>query len=664
MVGGVSHRPKAKPRGGFATFRRLLAAFQPACGSHGWAPSAGHPLLAFAVAIVFLLCVLAVPTQAFARDYYVAGVDLDLTVNVDGSLNVVESRIFDFDGSYNGVYWDISTAGPDARSDGKPEELTVSSVQDLTKGGSEFTQAQTEADGTYQLIPQDDDVTRLKIFSSHADERATIRIAYTVTNAVNAWSDTGELYWKLVSSGWEVDSDNVTARVHLPVPAGESVAAGDNVRAWGHGPLTASLAFDGNDVVYTIPSVKSGEFAETRIAFPVAWLTGVTPSGQPRLSTILSEEQQWADDANAKREQAKLLSTLVIVGVVAVPPASGLIVILMWLGYRRRHKPTFQDEYFRDVPAAYHPAMLGSLYANDEVPGRLFTATLMRMTDEHAVRLDVVKDVSGRECDYQISRGDNTPTDKIDQAAAHVLFDVVGRRGGSGGDSFVFSDMKRVAKDNAQEYSDAISDWSSEVKAACEARGFYVDTRGGFRALGYPVCILGFVVGLASMFGAMVLDMFPFFFVGFATLTIGMIIGGIATTKMQPLSDEAIELKAKLEALKRWLCDFTLLKEAVPRDVILWNRLLVMAVALGVADEVIEQLRTVAPEILDDPGFYCGYYWYGGYGALDSPADVFDSAYESANSVASSELSDSDGGGGGFSSGGGGGGGDGGGGAF
>lgn len=84
------------------------------------------------------------------------------------------------------------------------------------------------------------------------------------------------------------------------------------------------------------------------------------------------------------------------------------------------------------------------------------------------------------------------------------------------------------------------------------------------------------------------------------------------------MSAEAVELKARLSALRKWLQEFTLLKEAVPRDVALWDRLLVMAVVLGVADRVVEQLRMVAPEVLENPYFY-SYYWYHSYGSLGSP---------------------------------------------
>lgn len=157
-----------------------------------------------------------------------------------------------------------------------------------------------------------------------------------MANVVNAWSDTGELYWKFVSDGWDVSSNNVTCRVHLPVAAGESVVAGDNVRAWGHGPLDASLEFDGNDIVYTVPGVGTDEYAEARVTFPVSWLTGMVPSSISRLPNIRAEEQQWADEANARREQAR--RTIAVCTVLGAGAVAGIVVltVLFKLRYARQ----------------------------------------------------------------------------------------------------------------------------------------------------------------------------------------------------------------------------------------------------------------------------------------------------------------------------------------
>lgn len=96
-----------------------------------------------------------------------------------------------------------------------------------------------------------------------------------------------------------------------------------------------------------------------------------------------------------------------------------------------------------------------------------------------------------------------------------------------------------------------------------------------------------------------------------------------------------------------------------------------MAVVLGVADEVIEQLKVAAPQVLEDPYVrpVYGWYYYGGprsSAPLHSFTDNVSTAHRvSTAALAASSSSSGSGGGGGFSGGGGGGfGGGGGGGAF
>ena len=102
---------------------------------------------------------------------------------------------------------------------------------------------------------------------------------------------------------------------------------------------------------------------------------------------------------------------------------------------------------------------------------------------------------------------------------------------------------------------------------------------------------------------------------------------------------------------------------------VLWNRLLVMAVVLGVSEEVISQLKMAAPQLLQSSAMASTYGWFYG-GGPSMPMRSFSDAASKAHSVSTAALASSSdssggGGGGGFSGGGGGGfGGGGGGGAF
>ena len=175
------------------------------------------------------------------------------------------------------------------------------------------------------------------------------------------------------------------------------------------------------------------------------------------------------------------------------------------------------------------------------------------------------------------------------------------------------------------------------------------------------------VFGVISVFLAVFLD-FANVLVLIASLAMcaaaALVVG---TTKRYPL--EAIELKSRCDGLKRWLEDFTNLDEAAPSDLILWNKLLVLAVAFGVSDEVLHRLADAVPQDLrgtEDMGYcYPVYWWCYPHGRLGSPTGATGGAYrESVAQLASSSASSGGGFGGGFSGGGGGGVGGGGGGTF
>ena len=147
------------------------------------------------------------------------------------------------------------------------------------------------------------------------------------------------------------------------------------------------------------------------------------------------------------------------------------------------------------------------------------------------------------------------------------------------------------------------------------------------------------------------------------------IVGFVLSCTFRRYTPEGAEVAARCKALKHWLEDFTRLKEAIPSDLILWNKLLVMGVALGVSKEVLRQLAEAVPaDLRNSDDFYDNYpcyWWYYHHYGNESPLDSFNDVYhETIRELASSSDSSSGGGGGGFSGGGGGGAGGGGGGTF
>lgn len=628
------------------------------------------------VCALVALALLLLPAAAHADGYSMTQTYIGATVEADGSLTVVEGRQFDFDDDINGVYWDINTG---TNQQGGTAGVDVLSVEEDDAAFSRVDYANKGDSGVY-TVEQSDGSVRIKVFSPHeSDDSAIYYVSYTMTGAVMNWADTAELYWKFVGDGWSANSDDVEMEVYFADGAiGTPASKGDNFRAWGHGPLTGDVSIDADEpmVTYTIPCVHEGEFAEARIAFPSDWVPGLSASSEERMPTILSEEKTWAEEANARRARARMIAnTLAAVSVVAAVTFTGVIVVLKLR--RRKPKPLFQDEYFRDVPSADHPAVLAALMSWNDVPDQAYIATLMKLTDDRVIKLEEATETKKKgllrrekeERTYRITVTDEAwkaaKKDGIDRDVLKVFFAGV-KPDKDGVRSRTFSELEEYASERTESVGDKLEDYQSTVKGELADREYVASD-------GIVAMVFGLVLGILIAF----IPVGSIFFTDgaqaniiAAIVSVPIVLVGIGVSRtFRRFTPEGAEVAARCKALKHWLEDFTRLKEAVPGDLVLWNKLLVMGVALGVSKEVLRQLaEAVPPEVREADGFYDNYpcyWWYYHHYSTESPLDSFNDVYhESISAVASSSDSSGGGGGGGFSVGGGGGAGGGGGGTF
>lgn len=629
------------------------------------------------VCVLVALALLLLPVAAHADGYSMTQTYISATVEADGSLTVVEGRQFDFDDDINGVFWEINTG---SNQQGGTAGVDVLSVEEEDTAFNKVDSANKGDSGVY-TVEQTGDGVRIKVFSPHeSGDSAIYYVSYTMTGAVMNWADTAELYWKFVGDGWSADSDDVEMEVCFAnAAAGTAAVKGDNFRAWGHGPLTGDVSLDEDEpmVTYTIPCVHQGEFAEARIAFPSDWVPQLAASGEERMSTILSEEKEWADEANARRAHARMIANaLAVLSVVAAVVFTGTIVMLKLR--KRKPRPLFQDEYFRDVPSSDHPAVLSALMSWNEVPDQAYIATLMKLTDDRVIKLEQAtvtkakKGLLGREKEEQTYRVTVTDEawkaakkDGIDRDVLKVFFAGV-KPDKDGVRSRTFSELEEYASERTTSVGDKLEDYQSTVKGKLEARELIASD-------GTVALVAGLVLGIIIVFGILG----SLFYTDFADANVGAamisipvtIVGFVLSCTFRRYTSEGAEVAARCKALKHWLEDFTRLKEAVPSDLILWNKLLVMGVALGVSKEVLRQLAEAVPaDLRNSDDFYDNYpcyWWYYHHYGNESPLDSFNDVYhETIRELASSSDSSSGGSGGGFSGGGGGGVGGGGGGTF
>lgn len=652
----------------------------------------GAMRLRMTILFVVLVCiafmsVVAVPNTAFAKSYSMPRVNIEAQVGNDASLHVVEQRSFDFDGSFSAVWWDFG---------GLPEngKMSIASVS--------IGSANTEGELIGELTELDDvpfstewrseggpskdaysyDLARntLYVFFSAHDENKVIQIDYTITNAAQAYADVADLYWKYVGSGWAESSKNVTMNLWLPVPEGQSVVAGDNVKAWGHGPIdgTVSIHEDGS-ITYQVSKVESGQFAEAHVLFPVEWLTNLSPEaasaheGQYREQEVLTQESLWADQANKDR----IFSLLFIISIALI-----CVLLLVWAlrayyKYGKEHTPDFTEEYWRDVPdPRIHPAVIGRLWRWDRQSQDDFIATIMHLAHVGAVRIDSGSypkypgsSIMVEDCYITRLPAASSIKNPIDQMALETLF---GQFAG-GADALWFDTIKEYGKKHPQQFLDAMAAWQGMLSAETNRYDFFEERSNRYQ--GYLVAASLIVVGAAVLTFVLTENFVPLIFLIPTAIALFVI-----ANYMPRRSVFGNNTVAKCKALRNWLRDFSLLDERPPTDVKVWGEYMVYAYLFGVADRAISQLRQTQPQLFEYSGEYGPTYmpwwfWYiGGYSAGGRPMSALSTSFahsitntvhvaNSAISAASGNFSSGGGFGGGFSGGGGGGFGGGGGGA-
>lgn len=602
------------------------------------------------IACAIAAAVLSGPAVALAKSYEIADLRIVATVDTAGGIRVDETRTFDFSGSFSWVEWKLAEKGA--------ESIQIVSLHSGAGDATafQFDNGYAVDPGTYSVT---DDGTFLTVHAaiSAADEQLPMHLVYIENGVVKRYSDCSELYGEFVGDGWSVPTRQVRIDIVPPAPLSASQVLG-----WAHGPLTGNVAIGADGVVsLTVADLPPDTFVAARVLYPADVLTGLAVSSEAHRDAAMAEEAAFANEANATRTRALAEYWAWMIGSLVLSLGGLAFVSWAFVRHGREYRAQFPGGYLREDPMpTLHPAVVGALWRLGEVRDSDIAATLMQLADKKIITMSpTTVDSSGLSGffgghteTYVLERvtGAAAPT-PLDEQLMTILFD-----GAGDGTRVDLAALKEYAKANAKTYTSDIAAWKTAAGDEAKRLSLIEADSSSWQAGTWFVAVLIAGVGVgASVFTEEVVPLIVALAAAIAC--------GVMSTFMRRRSREGNELYVKYRAVRDFLRDFSRLKEAPPASVILWNRFLVLAVVFGIADEVLKQLRDVAPQVVTDPGFQTTYWWvYAGSG-VGSPINAVQSGFASAAQVATSQMSGAGGGGGGFSGGGGGGFGGGGGGA-
>lgn len=607
------------------------------------------------VCAVLLLFVGAGPAAAKSYDHPL--IEQVYRFLPNGDAEVEEIRTFRFDGSFSWAeilretHGEYGTYGIDY----------VAVLDADTREPLEFEQGR--ADGQRQL----------KWFYSAANTTKRFLIRYRIKNAVQRYSDAAQFYWKAIEDDHApLDRVQITVIPPSPSPGLFKVFVHSGAK-----PGELNIADDFSQAVITQRNIPQASFVELRVLLDPGLFPQARVLEDESHESLLAAEREITE--STRRQAYRWL--YIIVGVALVFIALAAVYIWLYVRFGREHEVVMAAEYEHEPPRDLPPAvvtaiMTQSSYDKQKMP-RAFAATLLEAArlgylDIHEIQDEGflgIKVFSSNSLAYVISEkgrallagGEQTPTRKerkleaFESDVLQLVFAEIGD--GSRVTSDEIEKWGKKTRGKQTNFLRFVRQWGPQLRRWFEGEYFALDDPVSERArkIFMTLCsVVGFGMVLAGIAGSQI---WP------------AIIGGIILVAGLPAAQaiarrtpEAANEHHRWEAFKKFISDFSAMKDAGPNLLPLWEKYLVYAAALGVADKLLANLKLYAAEYNHTmPAI--GWYHLASGGNAAGPGAMNFAAFDSLTGSLSNlqnlnhALSTKSSSGGGFSGGGGGGGG-------
>ena len=287
----------------------------------------------------------------------------------------------------------------------------------------------------------------------------------------------------------------------------------------------------------------------------------------------------------------------------------------MFKKYTKEVIPTFEGEYYRELPEDYSPAVMSYLLTKGKTKDQDIMATILDLARKKVINLSPVIVESGKffkkeEESFRITWREKSKLGSLlphEEFLATWFVDDLG-----GADGLVLDELESIVKKqkNALAFQKDYEYFKAKVKDTGEQQDFFAPNKLPGAKVYVWIALVLLALGLGGFFIVQ-----SFFGVILAIISIMILFGLAALNFVRKLSLKGAEHTAMWSAFKKFLLDFSNLKEAEVPSLVIWEHYLVYATSLGIAEEVIDQLPKVFTEAeLSNPNLT----YMGGYRNFNS----------------------------------------------
>ncbi|MCS7173235.1 MAG: DUF2207 domain-containing protein [Armatimonadetes bacterium] len=523
----------------------------------------------------------------WAKSYDHPEVEVSFRLLPDGSAHAEEVRAFRFRGAFSWAEVSRSTRGRYGTYG-----LRYEGVWDADTGEAlPFEQRRVGAEEVLRWTYRAQDTTR------------RFRIRYRIERAVQRYPDVAQFYWQALE-GDHAPVAVVRVALQLPQPSPNLFKVFVHSRTE---PGDLHIAPDFASARVAVGRVPENSPVEVRVLVDPAVFPAAPLLRGETYDSLLRDERRQARGALAHlaRAVAPLLLAAALVGAY----------VWTYRTYGKEPEVHYEGVYEREPPRPLPPAVVSAILAQsrprreDLVQG--FAATLLE-----AARLGYLE-VEERESPGLFGTGLFRSTDLTyrltDKGRARLagrpagggwerdlepfevqVLEVVFRQAGPGdevtGDQIeAWGRRERGGRTNFLRFAEP---WGAALRSWFETRHFPLDDPRSETARNVFVVASVGVVLASWLTGGLV---------GALVTPVGLLVAAVAAWSLPRRTPEAALEVRRWEAFRRFLVDFSAMKDAGPNLLPLWETYLVYATALGVAEKLLENLRRVATDLGQPP---------------------------------------------------------------
>jgi len=546
-------------------------------------------LILFIIFIFSLIFYPYIHTDEYKRNS-IPLTDIDLYLQDNGTLHVKET----FHYSFNGTCYEIYKRMP------------------LT-GNQQFQNLKVSTQGVYSTLNQiNNESFTINLFSDPqknmliSDKDVNVTLEYDLLNVVRFYNDTAELRYKMTKNTWREDIGKFNVNVHFKSSSG--------VKYWLNPPYyTESSSWQGNTLHIVSQTIPSKDFFEVRMVIPRSQFAANPTKGVIINQNALNEIEKIQSDY-----QDPILFKMNFYTVLAFLMLLGSFVPLFYLFYGRKPKIDYNAEYETDLPTDDPPAIVNAIcgpgiskkIGEPDVNG--FKATIMDLIDRNYLLLSN-KTPEGEynspgSLFLEINH-DYDPDTLWDFETEVLNFLKEYEQNGIISMDLVSESLNYY--DNAKFFKSTYINWKKEVEKAVKdgnfKKAFYPKGDEYLKVFG----LLALIVAPAAFFSALG-DPIPMaHYVQILSIILGImaIISIILPQKVAgQWTSYGREYYVRWHSFKKYIEDFSLIKEDPPESVNVWNKYLVYATALGAAEGVGKAMKLSIPDdLLDENDIYSFY---------------------------------------------------------